>query len=184
MQGLKNMSVREMEEGEARYVVDYFHKADSEFLLGMGADPNKLPDRDDWIRTIQSQVIQPYNRKDRFYVIWLWKGKPIGHCNVNQILFGESARMHLHMWDGRNRKRGLGENYLKLAIPIFFDRLELNELWCEPYAHNPSPNKTLLKLGFEFIDTVITVPGSINLEQEVNRYRFLKRNVPDLKVKP
>lgn len=177
MMSQDQMSIREMQLEDAKLVVDYFHTADEHFLLGMGADPSKLPNRDEWINTIQSQVRLPYSQKDRYYIIWLWNDEPIGHSNVNHIHYGNSAKMHLHMWKKGNRQRGLGEAYLKLAIPKYFEHLKLRELWCEPYAHNPSPNKTLKKLGFQFVECVHTVPGSINLEQDVNRYRLRKEEL-------
>lgn len=38
-------------------------------------------------------------------------------------------------------------------------------------------NKTLVKLGFEFIRKYKTRPGWINFEQEVNRYELKKENL-------
>jgi len=105
-------------------------------------------------------------------MIWLFNGKAIGHCNVNNIIFGQSAFMHLHMWNAPNRKKGMGSQLVQLSIPYFFKHLELKELFCEPYALNPAPNKTLAKLGFQFIKKHVTIPGSLNFEQEVNRWRF------------
>jgi hypothetical protein len=49
-------------------------------------------------------------------------------------------------------------------------------LYCEPYALNPAPNKTLEKLGFKFLKTYTTIPGWINFEQEVNLWE-LKNNI-------
>jgi hypothetical protein len=45
--------------------------------------------------------------------------------------------------------------------------IPLKKLFCEPYALNPAPNKTLEKIGFEFVKEYITTPGWINFEQPV-----------------
>src|SRR5438045_2132772 len=49
------------------------------------------------------------------------------------------------------RNSGFGFLLCEQSIRIYFDRLQLKTLWCEPYAENPAPNRTLMKLGFEFI---------------------------------
>lgn len=82
--------------------------------------------------------------------------------------------MHLHMWDRSNRKKGLGTELLRTSIPFFFENLKLKTLWCEPFAKNPAPNHTLLKIGFKFIKKYETTPGPINLLQEVCQYKMTK----------
>jgi RimJ/RimL family protein N-acetyltransferase len=37
------------------------------------------------------------------------------------------------------------------AIPFFFEKLELQQLLCEPAAANPVPNRTIERLGFELV---------------------------------
>jgi len=55
-------------------------------------------------------------------------------------------------------------------LPFYFRNFKLQELICEPYSLNPAANKTLVKLGFEFIKEYETTPGWINLHQKVRRY--------------
>ena len=52
-----------------------------------------------------------------------------------------------------------------MCIRDSFDNLLLKKLYCEPYALNPAPNKTVEKIGFTFIKEHISVPGSLNFEQ-------------------
>ncbi|HWY34787.1 MAG TPA: GNAT family protein, partial [Nitrosopumilaceae archaeon] len=98
----------------------------------------------------------------------LLNNKNIGHSNVNKIVFGEEAHMHLHIWSEDVRKKGVGAELVKLTIPYFFENLKLKKLYCEPYALNQAPNKTLQKVGFEFVKKYRTTPGWLNFEQEVN----------------
>ena len=85
--------------------------------------------------------------------------------NVNKIKFGEEAYMHLHLWKADKRQKGIGARFVKMTLPYFFDNLLLKKLYCEPYALNPAPNKTVEKIGFTFIKEHISVPGSLNFEQ-------------------
>ncbi|MEL7119370.1 MAG: GNAT family protein [Bacteroidota bacterium] len=83
--------------------------------------------------------------------------------------------MHLHLWKPELRKRGEGTQLVKMSLPLFFETFKLQKLYCEPYALNPAPNKTLPKLGFQFVEQYETIPGWINLPQIVRKY-VLDRN--------
>ena len=175
------IEVREFIESDIEKIVDYFVQADSIFLKGMGAKKNKLPNRDSWIKALQLELAKPYSEKSCFYIIWLIDNQPVGHSNINHIKFGESAIMHLHLWKNGKRKSGLGLKFLKMTIPIYFEKLELQKLVCEPYSENIAPNKTLKKVGFNLIRTYETIPGPINFLQKVNRYELTKKQLDEIK---
>jgi len=73
--------------------------------------------------------------------------------------------MHLHLWNAASRKKGIGSQLVKMSLKYFFENLKLKRLFCEPYALNPAPNKTLEKTGFDFVKEYITIPGAFNFEQ-------------------
>lgn len=165
---IPHVSVREITLADVPRIADYWLNADAGFLRGMGADPAKIPGREQWLQMLTEQVDQPYAERKSYCLIWLLDGEPVGHSNVNKIVYGEEAYMHLHLWVPDARKRGLGVLFVKLSIPLFFKNLRLKTLFCEPYAHNPAPNKTLEKAGFRFVKQYTGIPGWINFEQEVN----------------
>ena len=78
------------------------------------------------------------------------------------------------MWKSESRKNGLGLKFLKKTIPLYFEKLHLKKLLCEPYFENIAPNRTLKNIGFEFIRTYETIPGPINFRQKVNHYELTK----------
>lgn len=164
------ISVREIQQSDIEPLLDYWFTASDEFLIGMGVDLSKMPKRDEFKKMLETQLTQPYNEKQSYCTIWLMADKPIGHCNVGKITYGEEAYMHLHMWRSDIRQKGLGVELVKLSIPYFFENLKLKNLYCEPYALNPAPNNTLAKVGFKFVKEYITVPGIINSEQPVKRW--------------
>jgi RimJ/RimL family protein N-acetyltransferase len=166
------LSVREIQEQDISSLVQYWKKSDSSFLKNMGVDLNKIPSSEALQEMLSTQLEQSYAEKQSYCIIWLLNGEAIGHCNVNKILFGKEAFMHLHIWNEETRKKGYGTDYIKKTLPFFFNSLQLKVLYCEPYALNPSPNKTLERLGFDFVKKYITIPGSLNFEQEVNLWKL------------
>jgi RimJ/RimL family protein N-acetyltransferase len=164
------LSVKVAEENDYKYIVDYFTSADHHFLNGMGVDPLKLPKRQDWLKLLSDNHTKPIEEKNIFYLIWYYNDEPIGHTNINKIVFGEEAYMHLHMWKREIRHKGIGLELMKLSIPHYFNTFKLKTLFCEPYALNQAPNKTLKKLGFTFVKEYETTPGLISFHQSVNRW--------------
>lgn len=167
---LPDLSVREIELWDIDPLVDYWLSADETYLTAMGADIRKIPDKEDWVRMLKQQISQPYEKKESYCTIWLSDGEAIGHCNVNKIIFGEEAYMHLHLWHGKNRKLGAGTELVRKSIPFFFNNLKLKKLCCEPYALNPAPNRILEKTGFRFLKEYRTIPGYLNSEQNVKSW--------------
>jgi RimJ/RimL family protein N-acetyltransferase len=161
-------------------IVQYFVDAEQTFLNGMGVDPNKLPTRESWLKTLHDNHSLPIKERSIFYVIWYLDGEAIGHCNINKIIFGSEAYMHLHMWRPEIRKAGLGSQFVRKSIPFFFEAFSLRVLYCEPYALNPAPNKTLTKLGFEFVRNYETTPGIISFPQSVNRWQLTEERFKSL----
>ncbi len=163
-----NRSVRELQSGDIDAIASYWLDSDAAYMLGLGVDLTKLPSREQWHSMLSAQLAQDYHEKQAYAIIWELDGQPIGHSNVNKIVFGEEAYMHLHIWQPEHRKGGHGLAFVKMTMPFFFKNLQLKRLFCEPYSLNPAPNRTLEKLGFSFVKSYVTTPGWINFEQEVN----------------
>lgn len=171
MHSLNNkLFVRESNQSDFESLVDYFLKADKNFLIALGVDIPKLPSRSEWLNLLESEYQQTDAQKIFFYVIWLLDGAPVGHSNINKIIFGESAYMHLHLWSAETRQKGMGVEFATLSLPYYFERFQIKILYCEPNALNHAPNNTLKKLGFQFIKQYETIPGWINSHQTVNRW--------------
>jgi len=165
-------SVREIRKADIELIADYWSRSDPTHLIGMGVDLQKVPPRSDFIAMLTSQLTLPLNERQSYCTIWEIDSKPIGHCNVNKIQFGRSAYLHLHIWRSDQRQHGLGTTLVQQSLRYFFDQLQLQDLYCEPYALNPAPNAVLAKVGFNFIKEYTTVPGAINFEQQVNRWHM------------
>lgn len=167
-----HLTVREIQEKDIELIAHYWLDADPAFLTGMGVDLEKVPSKEQLTQMLLSQLNTPIENKRAYCIIWELDGKAVGHSNTNPTTYGEEATMHLHLWHAGGRMKGLGTIFVKMTIPVFFKKLKLNRLVCEPYALNPAPNKTLEKTGFDFIREYVTTPGSLNFEQPVKRWEM------------
>lgn len=171
---MPKLSVREIEEKDIPLIIEYWTGSSDEHMKAMGVDIAKLPTASQWNEMLPQQLQQDYNEKKAYATIWLVDDKPVGHCNVNQIVFGDSAHMHLHLWSSDSRRKGIGQQLVLQSLPFFFENLQLETLYCQPFADNPAPNKTLERVGFTFEKTYRATPGYINFEQDVNLWFLTK----------
>ncbi len=165
-----NLSAREMRIEEIDMVVEYFHDSSSEHLEMLGVDPTRLPRPEVWRERIRHELSRPLESRTAFLVAWLMDERPVGFSSCDKIAWGERANMHLHVVDAEKRNRGLGAEFVKRTAAIYFDRLRLKSLYCEPNAFNVAPNRTLQKAGFTYVKTYMTVPGPLNFHQAVTRW--------------
>jgi RimJ/RimL family protein N-acetyltransferase len=166
-----SISVRELQQKDITLITDYWFNATDEELTAMGADKKLLPKRSEFEAMLQSQLLLPYNSKKAYALIWEYDGKAIGHCNVNPVIYGEEAFMHLHIWQPQQRHKGIALQLVALSLPYFFKKLKLRKLFCQPHAANKAANRILEKAGFIFVREYITTPGSINFEQPVKLWQ-------------
>jgi RimJ/RimL family protein N-acetyltransferase len=72
-------------------------------------------------------------------VNWLADDRPVGFSTSDKIRYGEQANMHLHVTDPERRNQGLGAECVRRSVDIYFERLKLKRLFCEPNAFNVGP---------------------------------------------
>lgn len=165
-----NLSVRPLQAKEVPLVVNYFYQCSQADLKRMGATPEKLPAKIKWVENIQRQIALPDTKKELFYLLWCIDNQAVGHSNLSHLIFGKTAKVHLHLWPSEKRQSGLGKRFMEQCIALYFSRFELPEIICEPKADNAAPNRLISQLGFKLIKTYTTIPGPINFSQVVNRF--------------
>ena len=167
-----HFSVRDLETQDFDRIADYWLLSDLDYLHGIGVDVRLLPSREDFFKMLAVQMGLSFEKKQSYCKIWVVDGIAVGHCNINNIVFGQSAFMHLHIWQPANRRKGCGMPLLQLTIPHFFTNYHLCELYCEPYALNPAPHVALARLGFSLIKEYVCIPGNICFKQSVKLWRL------------
>jgi RimJ/RimL family protein N-acetyltransferase len=78
--------------------------------------------------------------------------------------------MHLHVTRPEFRRQGIGAESVRQSVEIYFESFRLKKLFCQPYALNVPPHRTLQKAGFKYVKTYMTVPGPINFHQAVTQW--------------
>jgi RimJ/RimL family protein N-acetyltransferase len=171
---MANAVARLMKPEEADVIIGYFHGATPEFLNSLGVDPAKLPDPARWRQYYAHEFSLPVEQRQSLLVLWELDGEPIGFSTADKIKLGDEAYMHLHITRPERRRAGIGTDLVRQTARIYFDTLKIQRLYCEPYALNDAPNRTLKRAGFSFVKTHETVPGPLNFHQPVTRWLLEK----------
>jgi RimJ/RimL family protein N-acetyltransferase len=169
------LMVREMMMAEVDIIIEYFHGSTPEHLEILGVDPTRLPSPENWRERYRRDYALPMDRRSTVLVIWLSDDRPIGFSTSDKIVYGKHANMHLHVIEPQLRNQGVGAECTRRSADIYFERLNLKHLFCEPNAFNVAPNRTLQKAGFKYLKTHMTVPGLLNHHQAVTRW-VIERN--------
>lgn len=165
-----SLIVREMAAAETDLIVEYFLNSTPEHLEMLGVDPTRFPPAASWRERLRRECALPGEQRNLLPVIWLSDDQPIGFSTSDKIVFGEQANMHLHVIDPGRRQQGTGAECVRRSVELYFEKLQLKRLFCEPNAFNVAPNRTLQKAGFRYLKTHMTVPGPLNFHQAVTRW--------------
>jgi RimJ/RimL family protein N-acetyltransferase len=150
--------------------IDYFHGASDEHLTRLGVDRALLPDRGAWREFYEADYARPLPERLTYSLVWELDGDIVGFSSTDNITFGVEAFMHLHILDGKNRRRGMGTQFVDASAEHYFDALRLQHLYCQPNAYNVAPNWTLQRAGFQYECTLHTAPSAINYPQPITRW--------------
>ena len=164
------VTVREMVGLEVDLIIQYFQSSTPEHLETLGVDPTRLPPLESWRERLRLECALPIDQRTMVLVVWSLDDRRIGFSTSDKIAYGEQANMHLHVTDAERRHQGIGVECVRRSVDIYFERLKLKRLFCEPNAFNVAPNRTLQKAGFKYLKTHVTVPGPLNYHQAVTRW--------------
>jgi RimJ/RimL family protein N-acetyltransferase len=163
-----------MRDDEAHLVVDYFHSRSPEDLATMGVDPVKIPEAAAWNARLREDFAQPVGERRWHFVVWEIDGNTVGHSNIGDLVRGQHGTMHLHLWRTEMRAQGHGTALVLASVARYFEVLDIDRIYCQPNAFNVAPNRVLFRAGFEYLETVETVPGFLNYRQPVTRWRVTR----------
>lgn len=169
--------VRPMQLSETDLVIDYFHSATPDYLNSLGVDPARLLERAQWTAHFAKLFSMPVEHRPSLFVLWELNGEPAGFSSSDKIVFGEEAYMHLHILHPERRQQGNGTFFVRQTAKLYVETLRIKRLFCEPYALNAAPNRTLQAVGFKYIKTHETVPGPLNFPQPVTRWMIEREAV-------
>ena len=168
--------VRELIEEDIPHIVNYWSTRTDDNLILMGCDVSKVRNFNysDYTSMVIAQMALPYDQRTAYFTVWTVDGQAVGHSNMGKIQFGEEGTMHLHVWDASNRQRGIGQEMVMQSLALYFKNFKLKRVICEPNSLNPAPNKTLKRIGFEYIKDYQPEPGIFNFPHIQSRYEMSK----------
>ena len=164
------LSVRPMIKEDIPLLVQYWFDCGDDDFIRMGIDKSQFYSREECHQVLLDIYYTPIEKTDSFFFIWLVNGEPVGHNSLNDIVKGEIANLHLHLWNSQFRGQGIGANLFCLAVLEFYKLFELKIILCEPLKNNLMPNKMLQKIGYQKWKTYTTKSSAISLTSELNCY--------------
>lgn len=167
---MTNLSVSPMKENEIQYMVDYWFNCSNADLERMGVDKAKLSSKEKFHNDILASFKHPIEDCKSFYMIWYINNEPVGHNAFRDIVKGELASMHLHIWVDKYRGKGFGAKLFCLSALEFYKLYEPKLILCEPAFHNPMPNRMLQKIGYKIWRTNFSKTGYISAICENTSY--------------
>jgi RimJ/RimL family protein N-acetyltransferase len=178
------LHAREIEPRDVPLAADYWLKYPAAYYIAMGVDMAKLPSREIFEAAILKSIATPLEQRGGLSTVWEVDGVASGHCAVNKLVPGECASMHLHLWNSEIRMKGLGTQLVKLSLNIFFEKLNLKYIYCEPHSENLSPNRTLGRVGFHLVKQYTPEAGPISYQHEVNRWEMTRAQWMEMRGNP
>ena len=164
------LGVRPMRTEDVPALVRYWTEASRADLDRMGVDVAKVPHGAELTSSLAALCLEPPRAARAFYLVWEVDGVPVGHAGLKNIRYGDSADMHLHIWDAAARGRGFGARLFALSALDFYERFALNRIVCEPSAENPMPNRMLQKSGYALVGSRVGASSELSAIGRLNVY--------------
>jgi len=140
----------------------------------MGCDLSRFPAPEQYKRILEEQLDAPHETASAFYSMWVVNGDTIGFASLKNIRFGIRGEMHLHIWNAKERGKGIGGRLFCLSAIDFFERFRVSEIVCEPGASNPYPNRMLQKVGFSLTGSRVGRSSELSKELLLNTYAITR----------
>jgi len=171
------LSVRPLATEDFDKFIGYWTSLSSQDIERMGAAIDRLPAPEQMRRDLEVIASESIEKLNNFILVWCIDGKAVGHSSLKEIVRGESASVHLHMWRADLRGKGYGRRLFCLAALDFYERFALRYMICEPKSDNPFPNRMLRKIGFPLIFVHVAAASTWSGVSELNRYAILSHIV-------
>ncbi len=143
------VALRDLERGDLDAYVEYWHRPGNRALAALGVDPRKVYPakkmREMLELNIANNAALPESRLATVAIVY--RGRAVGVHELTNLVPGDSAVMHAHIWDESLRGRGIGViSYVK-AMKLYFERFGLRTIRFETPKVNAAANRIKEKLG-------------------------------------
>lgn len=151
------VSLSEITYQDVKLLMSYWYDSPEDFVKGMSVNRQGMPEREVFTKKLHEKIDacqRNPNIKSNYLAIKL-DSKTIGVHSLSDILDGESAVFHAHIFEQQLRGKGIGKiSYLK-AFGIFFKRFNLETLEFKTPIVNTASNKLKQSLGIEAVERIV-----------------------------
>jgi len=155
--------VRDFEESDIPFVINYWFHSPEGFVESIGADPKKMSSEEQMEKGLRSKVLQ-----DRELAVSKLNaltitcdGKPIGFHVINPVVEDDHGIFHAHIWEPAMRGQGVGMYSYPQALQIFMNRFNLKRIVFKTPIQNKGALRVKEKLGIRCIGEEIIGFGII-----------------------
>ncbi len=175
MKSLKDakITIRDFTEADIIAQDKYLGQASDEYLINMGVEPSAVRNMSSSSRVHPLLATPVKDRQIHIFSVDV-DDRLVGISVLKKIQFGESAEVHVHIFNLENRHQGYATQIFWKMLKKMFVTFDFKILICEPCVSNLAPNAFLQKMGLKIISKVITPAGGILREHEANRYEITK----------
>jgi RimJ/RimL family protein N-acetyltransferase len=171
------LSVRPLVTEDFDKFIGYWTGLSHQDIERMGIAVDRMPSAEQMRKDLEVIATQSIEQLSNFILVWSVNGEAVGHSSLREMVRGERASVHLHMWRADLRGKGYGPRLFCLAALDFYERFALRNMICEPKSDNPFPNRMLRKIGFPLIRVHVAAASTWTVVSELNRYAILRHIV-------
>ena len=134
--------------GDAQAILDYWYRSPPAFLEGMGVDLDRLPAPEQLEARIEAKIRGAEGGTPPSDLLMIrCDASTIGFHIINEMVPGDGAIFHGHIFDPAFRRRGVAMTSYPLACRVFLDRFDLRRMWFKTPAQNLGAIRVKEKLG-------------------------------------
>lgn len=149
----EDVTVRDLQESDIPFVLDYWYRSPPGFIEAMGVDLAKMRTESE-MRTGLTQKIRdnlrlPKSSLNALAIIH--RGEAIGFHVLNPLFENDYGIFHAHLWAPDFRRRGVGSRSYPHACRMFIERFNLRRVLFKTPLQNVGAIRTKEKLGIRSI---------------------------------
>jgi RimJ/RimL family protein N-acetyltransferase len=167
--------LRDIEEKDIPALVSYWADSSPEYIRSIGADPRKVPSRDQLAAGYRSAL--PQNGPGRTRLVLIGEsptGHLIGYTNLS-IKSADESYAHVHILDPAYRARGVGQAMFPHVLRQFFLLMPIRKIMMQTSPENNRVNRFLQAVGLTPEHVHLAEPDGMARPGEFYVYTLARR---------
>jgi RimJ/RimL family protein N-acetyltransferase len=167
--------LRDLHENDIAALVSYWADSSPEYIRSIGADPSKIPSRDELLAGYRSALPVNGPGRSRFVLIGeSLDGSLVGYTNLT-VKSAEESYAHVHILEPRARYAGIAQAMFPHVLRQFFRLTEVRTISMQTSPENVRVNRFLQAVGLTPLRVHISDPDGMARPGEFNVYTVERR---------